>query len=254
MCPLWQEKGDLVTRNKEKTEAAKGFFVSFFTDKCSSHTAHVAEGEGKDWENEKPPTVGEDQVQDHLRNLKVHRFMGPDEVRTQVLRELAGEVAKPLSTIFEKVWQYGEVPTDWKKGNITPIFKKCKKEDPGNYRPASLSWVWRGQGQVFTRSQEGTQTGRLTRTSQTKQGIRYHVPSCWVPVGELARGKAVVAREHTGHWMVRVSLCISLLVLYILLISIVLVTVCFVCCSVKLPFSQPKGFCLFFFPFSSPTQ
>lgn len=40
----------------------------------------------------------------------------------------------------ERSWQSGEVPEDWKKEHVTPVFKKSK-EDPGNYQKVSLTSV-----------------------------------------------------------------------------------------------------------------
>ncbi|CAM5087257.1 unnamed protein product [Natator depressus] len=67
--------------------------------------------------------------------------MGPDVLHPRVLKELADVIAEPLAIIFENSWRSGEVPEDWKKANVVPIFKKGKEEDPGNYRPVSLTSV-----------------------------------------------------------------------------------------------------------------
>ena len=66
---------------------------------------------------------------------------GPNGMHPRVLRELVDVIAEPLSIIFERFWRTGEVPEDWWKASVNPIFKKGKKEDPGNYGPVSLTSI-----------------------------------------------------------------------------------------------------------------
>ena len=73
--------------------------------------------------------------------LNICESMGLDDIHPRVLKEMADAVAELFSIVFEKSWLSGEVPSDWKKGSITPIFKKGRKEDPGNYRLVSLTTV-----------------------------------------------------------------------------------------------------------------
>jgi len=58
-----------------------------------------------------------------------------------VLKELASSLSGPLCSLFQRSLEHGSVPTDWKVGEVIPIFKKGKKDDPANYRPVSLTSV-----------------------------------------------------------------------------------------------------------------
>ncbi|TRZ09678.1 hypothetical protein HGM15179_017428, partial [Zosterops borbonicus] len=88
-----------------------------------------------------PPVIQEEAVRELLRCLNVHKSMGPDGIHPRVMRELADELAKPLSIIYQQFWLTGKVPDDWKLANVTPIHKKGGKEHPSNYRPVSLTSV-----------------------------------------------------------------------------------------------------------------
>ena len=54
---------------------------------------------------------------------------------------LQDALEQPLASVMNKSMITGEVPKDWKAANVTQIFKKGSREDPGNYRPVSLTAV-----------------------------------------------------------------------------------------------------------------
>ena len=91
--------------------------------------------------------------------------MGPDGLHPRVLRELADVVAKPLSIILRQSWLTGDVPADWRLANVMPIFKKGQENDPGSYRPISLTLVL---GKVM----EQIISGAIMDQLKVNQGIR----------------------------------------------------------------------------------
>lgn len=51
-----------------------------------------------------------------------------------VWRELADITVRPLSIVFERSCQLEEASKGWKRANVSPVFKKYKKEGLGNNR------------------------------------------------------------------------------------------------------------------------
>ncbi|KAK4821391.1 hypothetical protein QYF61_019292 [Mycteria americana] len=140
--PLVDRGGNTVTKDEEKAEVLNAFFASVFNSRanCSLGT-QPPELEDRDGDQNGAPIIQGEMVSDLLHHLDTHKSMGPDEIHPRVLKELAEELTKPLSIIYQQSWLTGEVPADWRLANVTPMFKKGQKEDPGNYRPVSLTLV-----------------------------------------------------------------------------------------------------------------
>lgn len=76
--------------------------------------------------------------------LSSDKSMVLDSMHPRILRDL-GYVLPRHSIIFEMSRQSGEVSGNWKKGNITHIFKKGRKEVLKNSDSlVSLSCAWEG--------------------------------------------------------------------------------------------------------------
>ena len=104
-------------------------------------------------------------VRELLLHLDYRNSMGMDGLHPRVMRELAGVIAEPLSAIYQRSWLSGEVPEDWRLADVTPIYKKGRKEDPGKYRLVSLTSV---PGKVM----EQIILGEITQHVRDIRGIR----------------------------------------------------------------------------------
>lgn len=67
--------------------------------------------------------VEDDHVREYLSKLDIQKSKGPDGIHSQV---------------YGQSRQQGEVPKDWRKASVSPIFKK---DDPGNNRLVSLTLI-----------------------------------------------------------------------------------------------------------------
>lgn len=77
----------------------------------------------------------------HLKNLNIHKSPGPDKLLPRILKECALELSTSLCNLFNKSFQSGSLPNDWKIAHIIPVYKKGPKYKKENYRQVSLTSI-----------------------------------------------------------------------------------------------------------------
>ena len=100
--------------------------VNYMFDKDSNHMLSNIE-------------LSQDNIASKLSKLKANKAPGEDEIVPRILIENADILSLPLLHIFKKSLVSSIVPSDWKKANVTAIFKKGDKSSSSIYRPISLT-------------------------------------------------------------------------------------------------------------------
>ena len=67
--------------------------------------------------------------------------MWASKIHPWLLIEVADIISARLGVLMSKIQRDGNMPQDWKKANVSPIYKKGVRNQAGNYRPISLTSI-----------------------------------------------------------------------------------------------------------------
>ena len=152
---LMNENGTLTVVDKERANILNNYFRSVFTkEKDENLPKHFASVFTKEKDENLPHfeeryithpleelEITSKTVEKSLSSMKAGKSQGPDMIHPRILKETSSQIIEPLTKLFRQSLDEAKLPEDWKKANVTPLFKSGEKKLPENYRPISLTSV-----------------------------------------------------------------------------------------------------------------
>ena len=74
-----------------------------------------------------------------LKGTNPSKAPGPDGIHGIILKNCAGSLAKPITSLFNCSYVTGCISAEWKLASDVPVHKKDDKRSVENYRPISLT-------------------------------------------------------------------------------------------------------------------
>ena len=106
------------------------------------------------------------------KERKEKKAPGPDGIPNEAWKYATMEVKKKLGEVINGVWRGEGFPTEWRTGNIIPIYKKGDKEEVKNYRGITLMDTgYKIYAEIIRRRLEA-QIEEERMLEETQQGFR----------------------------------------------------------------------------------
>jgi len=135
----WNVKSRLTNCNQKKADIFSEYFASVWTDEPPGPIPTLRKRHVRF--PMKEIVVTEEAVYTKLKELKTDKAPFPEGVHPLMLKNLAEELAKPITMLYRKSLENKRLPVSWKCSSISVIFKKGIKTLAENYRPISLTCI-----------------------------------------------------------------------------------------------------------------